>query len=471
LTSYISLFSGIEAASVAWEPLGWKALAFSEIEPFCCDLLQARYPDVPNLGDISNIDWKPYEGSADVIIGGSPCQAFSVAGRREGLMDERGKLMLEFVRAVREVRPRWVLWENVPGVLSQDGGRAFATLQRELGQCGYGLAWRVLDAQFFGVPQRRRRVFLVGHPRVGCAAGVLFEPDSLRGDNPPSRVKREELAASAGRSLDCAGGDGIAGFKFHQGGAAKGIGYEQEQSPTLTADWHQPAICLQGSMIGRELENGPQGDGINEEVSFTLNTTDRHAVCFVQNQRDEVRLMGGDGELAGAVTASQFTKGQSFVCLSNDADATIGDNVCSTLKASADKGAPVVCIADDTANAAIDVEQCGTLKCGGGIPAVTVPECWCDAPAFSKRPGQQIATSNENLSYALTRSGVPRVTEGQRGVRRLTPTECERLQGFPDGWTQLGGTSDGARYKALGNSMAVPVIRWLGERIDLIDSL
>lgn len=446
MTSYISLFSGIEAASVAWEPLGWKALAFSEIEPFCCDLLQARYPDVPNLGDISNIDWKPYEGSADVIIGGSPCQAFSVAGRREGLMDERGKLMLEFVRAVREVRPRWVLWENVPGVLSQDAGRAFATLQRELGQCGYGLAWRVLDAQFFGVPQRRRRVFLVGHPRVGCAAGVLFEPDSLRGDNPPSRVKREELAASAGRRIDGAGWDGV-------------------------SNRDEGAICLQGSMIGRELENGPQGDGINEEVSFTLNTTDRHAVCFVQNQRDEVRLMGGDGELAGAVTASQFTKGQSFVCLSNDADATIGDNVCSTLKASADKGAPVVCIADDTANAAIDVEQCGTLKCGGGIPAVTVPECWCVAPAFSKRPGQQIATSNENLSYALTRSGVPRVTEGQRGVRRLTPTECERLQGFPDGWTQLGGTPDGARYKALGNSMAVPVIRWLGERIDLIDSL
>ena len=415
MTSYISLFSGIEAASVAWGPLGWKALAFSEIEPYCCDLLQARFPEVPNLGNVSGIDWKPYEGSADVVIGGSPCQAFSVAGKRGGLLDERGQLMLEFVRAVREVRPRWVLWENVPGVLSQDGGRAFATLMRELQQCGYGLSWRVLDAQFFGVPQRRRRVFLVGHPRVGCAAGVLLEPDSLRGDNPPSRAKREELAARAGRRIEGAGGDGavVHGFKFHQGSASHGIGYEEEQSPTLTADWHQPAIC------------------------------------FTQNQRDEVRLIGGDGQIAGAVTAEQFTKGRNYVL---------------------DRG-PIICMADDMGKAAVDEDLCGTLKVGGTVPAVTVPECWCVAPAFSKRPGQQIATSNDGLSYALTRSGVPRVFNGFGGVRRLTPVECERLQGFPDGWTQLGGTPDGSRYKALGNSMAVPVIRWLGERIELVDSI
>ena len=159
---YISLFSGVEAATLAWEPLGWEPVAFAEIEPFPSAVLAHRWPDVPNLGDVTKVDWSKYRGTVDLVVGGSPCQAFSVAGKREGLLDERGQLMLEYVRAVREVEPRWFLWENVPGVLSQDGGRAFGTLLREMDELGYGMAWRVLDAQFFGVAQRRRRVFLVG---------------------------------------------------------------------------------------------------------------------------------------------------------------------------------------------------------------------------------------------------------------------------------------------------------------------
>lgn len=118
---YISLFSGIEAASVAWEPLGWEPLAFSEIEPFPCALLEQRFPAVPNLGDITRIDWSPYRGTADVIVGGSPCQSFSIAGTREGLKGQSG-LMFEFIRAVREVLPRYFVWENVPGALSSEGG-------------------------------------------------------------------------------------------------------------------------------------------------------------------------------------------------------------------------------------------------------------------------------------------------------------------------------------------------------------
>lgn len=354
---YVSLFSGIEAASVAWGPLGWEPVAFSEIEPFCCRVLEERFPEVPNLGDVSAIDWSGYEGSIDVVVGGSPCQAFSIAGRREGLLDSRGRLMLEYVRAVREIRPRWVLWENVPGVLSQDKGEAFATLQDELEQCGYSLAWRTLDAQFFGVAQRRRRVFLVGHPDLGRAAAVLFERESLRWDSPSSRARRESLAARAGR--DPAGADVIAfnagnkndvahvgrgqvgvsptlrasasgtnqvpviAFKYHQGAGARGIGAcEDGTSPTLTADYHQPAV-----------------------------------LAFAQNSRDEVRLVGGE---------------------------------------------PV--------------------------------------------------------------------------LRRLMPVECERLQGFPDGWTRVPWRGkpaeecpDTPRYKALGNSMAVPVMRWIGERIAMVE--
>ena len=406
--NYISLFSGIEAASVAWGPLGWTPVAFAEIEPFCCDLLAKRFPEVPNLGDVSGVDWTEYEGSVEVVIGGSPCQAFSLAGRRLGLMDERGQLMLEFVRCVREAKPRWVIWENVPGVLSQDRGRAFGTLLGELEDCGYALAWRVLDAQFFGVPQRRRRVFLIGHPVPGCAAGVLFEPDCMRGDNPPSREKRAQLAADAQRRAGCGHrvlpfdttqmtspqngsnpqwGDPChplcaqghtptvcIGFSAGQSATAGSIAAQPEIAPTLRAGESStnqvPSVCyaIAGNIIGREPENGGHHLGVEDDgAMFTLTTADRHAVCM----------------------------------------------------------------ADDTARAAVDEDLAGTLKCGGMPPTVA-------------------------YDYI---------------VRRLMPVECERLQGFPDGWTDLGGTPDAPRYKACGNSMAVPVSRHIGRRIEAVDSI
>ena len=180
---YISVFSGIEAASAAWEPLGWEPVAFAEIDEFPSAVLRARYPNVPNLGDITKVDWRPYRGAVDIVVGGSPCQAFSIAGKRQGLMDARGQLMLEYVRAVAEIEPEWFLWENVPGVLSQDKGRAFGTLLREMDELGYGMAWRILDAQFFGVAQRRRRVFLVGCARGGAERLRRFylSPRACRG--------------------------------------------------------------------------------------------------------------------------------------------------------------------------------------------------------------------------------------------------------------------------------------------------
>ena len=158
---YVSLFSGIEAASVAFDRLGWEAVAFSEIEEFPNAVLSERFPDVPNLGDITKVDWSEYEGSVDVVIGGSPCQSFSVAGKREGLRGE-SRLMWEYVRAVRSIRPTVFIWENVKGALTSEDGEAFGQLLSEMDGCGYGLAWRVLDAQFFNLAQRRERVFLVG---------------------------------------------------------------------------------------------------------------------------------------------------------------------------------------------------------------------------------------------------------------------------------------------------------------------
>ncbi|WP_423754556.1 DNA cytosine methyltransferase [Bifidobacterium longum] len=193
---YVSIFSGIEAATVAWHPLGWEPLAFSEIDPFPSTVLQHHYPDIPNLGDITKIDWSPYVGAADIVVGGSPCQSFSVAGKREGLAGASG-LMFEYIRAVRELRPRWFVWENVPGAFTSERGEAYRQLLSEMDALGYGLAWRVLDAQFFGVAQRRERVFLVGSLGTMRCAEVLFERESLSWDHQSSRQKRQALAEEA----------------------------------------------------------------------------------------------------------------------------------------------------------------------------------------------------------------------------------------------------------------------------------
>lgn len=188
---YLSVCSGIEAATVAWGPLGWKPVAFSEVERFPYAVLAHHYPDVPNLGDMTQIDGGQYRGTVDLLVGGTPCQGFSIAGKRGGLADIRSGLAMHFVRLVAEIKPKWFLWENVPGAFSTAAGRDFGTFIRALDGVGYHLAWRVLDAQFFGVPQRRRRIFLVGHlgdwrPPVA----VLFEPHGLRRDTSQGRKTR-----------------------------------------------------------------------------------------------------------------------------------------------------------------------------------------------------------------------------------------------------------------------------------------
>ena len=191
---YGSVCSGIEAATVAWHPLGWEAAFLSEIEPFPCAVLRHHYPDVPNLGDMTKYKEWPDE-SIDLLVGGTPCQSFSVAGLRKGLADPRGNLMLTFGAIAQRYRPRWLVWENVPGVLSSNRGRDFAAFLGTLEELGYGWAYRILDAQFFGVAQRRRRVFVVGY--LGDwrrAAAVLFERESLCGHPAPSRKKGEGVA-------------------------------------------------------------------------------------------------------------------------------------------------------------------------------------------------------------------------------------------------------------------------------------
>lgn len=407
---YLSLFSGIEAASVAWEPLGWEPVAFCEVDAFPSAVLAHRWPHVPNLGDITKVDWSDFakgKRRPDVVVGGSPCQSFSVAGNREGLAGESG-LMFEYIRAVRCIMPRCFVWENVPGAFTSEDGEAFRQLLSEMDALGYGLAWRVLDAQFFGVAQRRERVFLVGclgDPRR--AARVLFEPDGLRWDTPSSRDKRQELAARAGRGPAGEGG-AVAGFCAGNSAKASTIGYAVEQSPTLRA--------------------GESGTNMTPTV-LTPKTLQVRCGCEG----------GGKGAL-----------------VQDDMSATLSTSQTQTVFAP-------VCLGDDNAKAACDVDMCGALKVGGSAPIMG------------------------GAAYE---------------VRRLMPVECERLQGFPDGHTDLTGADpdalldrmarpgmdeaerkklrtrlrkwckacpDTPRYKACGNSMAVPVMRWIGERIAMTE--
>jgi DNA (cytosine-5)-methyltransferase 1 len=348
---YGSVCSGIEAASVAWHPLGWTPAWFAEIEAFPAAVLDHRWPGVPNVGDFTRIGKDVEVEPVELVVGGTPCQSFSVAGKRLGLDDPRGNLTLEFIALVGRLRPRWVVWENVPGVLSDDGGRTFGTVLGLLGKLGYGLAYRVLDAQFFGVPQRRRRVFVVGH--LGAwqrAAAVLLEPSCLSGNPPPRRETREGVAASLTKGAES--------------------GRRREDDVNLVTS---PPVLASGRGFERA------GDSRGQD-------------CVV--------AMNAHGGSHGRIDAESET----FVAHSLRADG-------------------------------FDASEDGT---GRGTAHSTEPA----------------------VAHDMT-------------VRRLTPRECERLQGFPDDYTAITykgkPAADGPRYRALGNSMAVPCMAWIGERIQMME--
>ena len=203
---YGSVCSGIEAATVAWHPLGWEAAFYAEIAKFPSSVLAHHYPKTPNVGDFTELNRGAPPPAIDLLVGGTPCQSFSVAGLRGGLADDRGNLALQFLALAGRARPRWILWENVPGVLSSNEGRDFGSILGGLAELGYGFAYRVLDAQFFGVAQRRNRVFLVGSlGGWAAAAAVLFERSCLRGNPPPRRASRKDSAAGAGGGAEAGG--------------------------------------------------------------------------------------------------------------------------------------------------------------------------------------------------------------------------------------------------------------------------
>jgi len=266
---YGSVCSGIEAASVAWHELGWEPQWFSEIEQFPSEVLKYRFPHVPNLGDMTTINQNPIadERPIDLLVGGTPCQSFSVAGLRKGLDDPRGNLMLTFLSIADKFRPKWVVWENVPGVLSSNGGKDFGTFLGALGELGYGFAYRILDAQHFGVAQRRRRVFVVGY--LGdwrVAAAVLFERESLSGNTKPSRKKREEVASNVEGSVREAGDVSCVGGNL---------------SPTVTSKW----------MKGY---GGPSGSNETGNMVYAPTVIDRAAFNQGENAQYEPRIEEGE---------------------------------------------------------------------------------------------------------------------------------------------------------------------------------
>lgn len=393
---YGSVCSGVEAATLAWEPLGWKPVFFSEIAPFPSAVLSQRWPDVPNLGDLTKIKGETI-GKIDLLTGGTPCQAFSVAGLRKGLEDQRGNLALEFVRLAFESNSRWIVWENVPGVLSSNKGRDFACFLSAL--CGweipvpekgwkksgiitpapegFGLAWRIVDAQFVrvdgypgAIPQRRRRLFVVGYTgNWARSAAVLFDHGSLSGDPSPLREARKGVARTITAST------GGASAKEQQ---YTFIGADGTPLNALGTWWDdKESYCIVGNSINRTPFSGSKGKGYKSELCYTLTTADRHAVA-------------------------------QCCCLSQN-----------------------------------DYGQ----------------DCGC------------------NIAGTLRRS-VHHAVADRSSVRRMTPLECERLMGFPDYHTRITWKGkppeecpDGHRYMACGNSQCVNVMRWIGQRIDIVNRM
>jgi DNA (cytosine-5)-methyltransferase 1 len=589
---YGSVCSGIEAASVAWHPLGWTPAWFAEIEAFPSAVLKHHYPAVPNLGDMTKYEEWP-DAAIDVLVGGTPCQSFSVAGLRKGLDDPRGNLMLTFGALARRYRPQWLVWENVPGVLSSNGGRDFGTFLGMLGQLGYGFAYRVLDAQYFGVAQRRRRVFV-----VGClgdwrrAAAVLFERHSLSGHPAPSRQARQVSATltsprtGGGGSYRLDAHDVDGGFiqavdvcpTLRAGGNRTGVdrppGTDVDTADSLIPCWWDGGDVAttittksdnqrmpdkaNAQLVMQPVTHALTGEGFDASedgtgrgtplvpVGVTIHGTDptvqkvasyddvaqclrartpgnidnssttvvqqpvpfdttqitsaanysrpqpgdpchplaagAHppAIAFAQNQRDEVRVMPVAGALAAEPGAKQQTYVMAFTAKDHGADA---GEIAPTLRAmghgaSHANGGGQVAVAFSSNMSVPDCQTDGTtptLKLGGhgggNPPAVAVA-----FDTYNQSINEHTSQTIKSPQGAVQES-VGAVLHAMQ-VRRLTPEECEALQGFRRGYTAIpwrgkpaAACPDGPRYKSLRNSMAVPVMAWIGQRIAAVEAI
>lgn len=613
---YGSVCSGIEAASVAWESLGWQAQWYSEIEHFPSAVLAHRFPTVPNLGDMTQIHLtETFNGnSIDLLVGGTPCQSFSVAGLRKGLDDPRGQLMYTFVELAARKRPKWVVWENVPGVLSSNKGADFASflglltgrdIQAPVGgwtnsgciegiSSAYGVAWTMLDAQDFGVAQRRKRIFAIGY--LGDwrpAAAVLFESYRLSGDIKEGRKKRKATSSDAqgsvggggiprvSGSLDTECGGGKLTHQSRNNGhlipdkskcviARQSQAYDPETETMIPSWWNgeQTAATLtkmnangaqrmpdkdnSGAVLeptkwispdgnetvgtlrardykgignddltqgrglavahafkvrgGSETETGEQGGTPGkkagkgylgqDEKAFTIGTTQDQQIAQPVPFRKAKRAQSKDDHETweqdektntlnafdvGDIRTTQAVVQPLAVDLYNG---TIQGQITCTLTSEmgvAGHSGPKLLqpIAVDTYNQTINEHTTQTIRTqshSDQIGAVLTPQ----AVDFRNQNLSDDVTgtlqSKSNGGYSLNYQ--PGIIQPTMAIRRLLPTECEILQGFPRNWTLIpyrGKTAeqcpDGPRYKACGNSMAVPVMRWIGQRIQIVEDI
>lgn len=538
---FLSLFSGIEAASEAWAPLGWECAGVAEIDPFACAVLAHRHPHVPNLGDITKITEMQIAalGHIDLIVFGSPCQDLSVAGKQKGLSGERSGLFYPAVDIINWARlwcgARFALWENVPGAFSSNQGRDFAAVVGTLAGlddigvppkgCAVGseamVEWATLDAQWFGVAQRRRRIFAladfgnwVGRPPV------LLEPEGVRGDSAPSREAREGVArgveigpggggfTDTAPTLDCRCKNGPVQNQVGLGviqsvrrllsetcmasGQANAEIRTDGGVPTLTCLYEAPIVTY-GIRTANTSSNGW---GVQVEQTHTLDRAMGVAVCVTGQRTHTLTAEGFDAsedgtgrgtpvvafnpnQVTSPTNRSRVEPGAPCPTLTKFGEptcVTFPANLSGTQCASAENLAPAMTAENPTVVAHVEVAP--TMRAGGN-------QTGGDRP-----PGTDVDTADSLLTTPTMQ------------VRRLTPVECERLQGFPDGHTDIPWTEyqriqklaaktgssfevelkkrgkvlrgpktpacpDGPRYKALGNSMAVPVMRWIGQKIDV----
>jgi DNA (cytosine-5)-methyltransferase 1 len=545
---YLSVCSGMEAASVAWHHLGWTPVGFSEIEPFPCAILKHRFPNTPNYGSLTEYtSWQIEPGSINLLVGGTPCQSFSVAGLRKGLTDPRGNLALTFLGLADKLKPRWIVWENVPGVLSSGGGRDFGSFLGALVELGYGFAYRVLDAQHFGVPQRRRRVFVVaclGDWRA--AAEVLSLGEGLRGYLETGNKKRKGPAADAGAS-PAAGGlqrtvgtlcadthpraysgqDAYTGRLIpapitqadvagpldahyykgpgsRQGGEREYVAHPIQQQkpvshwdggdvhPTLNqsakgsggvGSSNQELFSQGGAYLvpgqpipiqdGREIEKHQNGIGVGNpgDPAYTIDTTGAQAagIPFRKSKRacsttDNETWVPADAsntlnnfDLGDTRTTHAVVQPKVYENHPNDSRVTGPIDVAPTVVSRFGTGGGNVPLVNNE-------PQVACFKSGQGAQSRSIGWSEIVSPTLPSNAGGNTAPAVIGLNPPMA-------------VRRLTPVECERLQGFPDNWSRISWKGkpeedcpDGPRYKACGNSMAVPVMRWIGERIAAVDA-
>lgn len=596
---YLSVCSGIEAASVAWEKLGWKPVAFSEIEPFPSAVLNHHWPEVPNLGDMTKYESWKFEEAIDVLVGGTPCQAFSVAGLRKGLADPRGGLSLTFVNIADHFNPKWTIWENVPGVLSsKDNGFGcfLGALAGEDGElkppgekwadagCVYGpkrsIAWRCLDAQYFGVAQRRKRCFLVACPRdQGDPAKVLFEWEGLRRDTAPSRETRKGIAPNVAPSLTASNDPSrspqssevtqqvnavfeasivsptITQCKGSRGGCSSeaiseitavqqatafrmqafGEYSDDGSASTMKARDYKDATDLVASPIVIDRAAFNQGQNAqykphiaHSETMDSLVARGPHAVAIpihdqaTRNAGKRGDKQDGKGNGLGIGKPGDpcptLTKGDKHAIAFQTSELRLTGkltekSVCPTLKANTKAGDTEVKVVlyenhpnDSRVTGPLEVAPSCVSRYGtGGGNVPLVQEAIAFEPGIASREGNEsrfvkemsptlrkdmgdnqvavavdcynktINSTSQTLSSSasdINHTGGVINPADRMAVRRLTPVECERLQGFPDNHTLISWRGkpadqcpDGPRYKALGNSMAVPCMEWIGNKI------